>query len=82
MNPWDSDYRTRNHDFDDHRSERCTSAPPPETSFLFGRNEGLVAPAVRSQRKMTLCKLSQANSCFLVSLAISRHRILVVEDLI
>lgn len=44
--PWDSDYRTRQ-DFDDLRSERSTSAPPPETSFLFGRNDGIVAPTVR-----------------------------------
>ena len=48
VNPWDPEYRTRHTDFEDLRSERCTSAPPPETSFLFGRNEGLVAPTVRS----------------------------------
>lgn len=46
--PWDSDYRTRQaDDLHDLRSERSTSAPPPETSFLFGRNDGLVAPTVR-----------------------------------
>ena len=45
--PWDSDYRTHQADMDDLRSERSTSAPPPETSLLFGRKDGLMAPQVR-----------------------------------
>lgn len=44
--PWGAEYRTPSGVLGDLRAERSTSAPPPETSFLFERNEGLVAPAV------------------------------------
>ena len=41
QSPWQTDFRDRKADLDFLRSERSTSAPPPETSLLFGtRNDG------------------------------------------
>jgi hypothetical protein len=42
QSPWQTDFRDRKADLDFIRSERSTSAPPPETSLIFGtRNDGL-----------------------------------------
>ena len=40
QSPWESDFRTRPGDFEDARSERSTSAPPPETALNLIRNGG------------------------------------------
>lgn len=42
--PWDNGFRPRKVEFDDIIYERSTSAPPPETGFLFGRNDSLLTP--------------------------------------
>jgi hypothetical protein len=47
QSPWQTDFRDRKADLDFIRSERSTSAPPPETSFLFGtRNDGITSAGV------------------------------------
>lgn len=39
--PWQKDFRDRKAEYDFLQSERSTSAPPPETSLLFGvRSDG------------------------------------------
>ena len=40
---WDSDYRNRQGGFEDMRSERSTSAPPPETTLYLGSVSGNVS---------------------------------------
>eukprot|EP00934_Nitzschia_sp_Nitz4_P004423 Nitzschia sp. Nitz4//scaffold121_size67750//10287//13196//NITZ4_006062-RA/size67750-augustus-gene-0.120-mRNA-1//1//CDS//3329534333//4413//frame0 len=47
QSPWDSTaYGSHPSDMDELAGERSTSAPPPETGFLFGSSEGLRTPTV------------------------------------